>query len=269
MLDSAVERIRWLGPDRLFAIETRPRPDRPDAPMVILHSGAAEHRVGPGDFQVELARLLAADGFAVVRPDRRGTGETGTVLPDAPDLMYADEWVEDQVNAVDALGVAADRLVVSGMCSGAWVAAQPAAGERRLYLGIHPARYELATMRPGRFVEEVAPMVVTGGFRLWLQHRYRRWAPVWLRRLRARRLGGTDASDFLQVLARQSGRAVLVFSEVDHEVFRRVGGEELITGMPNVETVEMATIDHPMFARRTRQGMIAEIRRRISDAFAE
>ncbi len=269
VLDAAVERIRWLGPDRLFAIETRPRPDRPDAPVLVLQSGAAEHRVGPGDFQVELARLLAADGVATVRLDRRGTGETGTVSPDAPDLMYAAEWVEDQANVVAALGVPGDRLAVSGMCSGAWVAAQPAAGRRRLYLAIHPARYELATMEPGAFVDEVAPSVVTGGFRLWLQNRYRRWAPVWLRRLRARRLGGTDASAFLRAVIEESERVVMVFSEVDHEIFRRVGGEELIAGLPNVETVELPTIDHPMFARRTRQGMLAEVRRRVRDAFAE
>jgi alpha-beta hydrolase superfamily lysophospholipase len=263
----AVERIRWLGPNRLFAIETRPRPDRPDAPVLLLNSGAAEHRVGPGDFQVELARRLAADGVATVRLDRRGTGETGTVAPDAPDLIYAAEWIEDQENAIDALAVPSDRLAVGGLCSGAWVAAQPASRSRRLYLAIHPARYDLAPMAPGAFVDEVAPTVVTGGFRLWLQNRYRRWAPTWVRRLRARRLGGTDASAFLRVVASHSGRAVLVFSEVDHEIFQRVGGEELIAGMPNVETVELPTIDHPLFARRTRQAMLAEVRGCVLETF--
>lgn len=269
VLPQATERIRLLGPDRLFAIETRPRPDRRDAPMVVLHSGAAEHRVGPGDFQVELARVLAGDGLATLRVDRRGTGETGPVSPDLPDLMYAGEWADDQANVVDALGLPGDRLAFSGMCSGAWVAAQPSVERSRLYLAIHPARYELDAMEPGEFADVVAPSVVTGGVRLWAQNRYRRWAPTWLRRLRARSHGGTDASAFLERVSEQSDHVVMVFSEVDHEIFRQVGGEELITDLPNIETVELATVDHPMFARRTRQVMLTEVRERIVRAFAQ
>jgi hypothetical protein len=237
--------------------------------VLVLHSGASEHRVGPGDFQVQLARVLAADGLATIRVDRRGTGETGTVSPELPDLMYAGEWSQDQANLVDALGVPGDRLALSGMCSGAWVAAQPAAGRSKLYLAIHPTRYELNSMKPGEFAEGMASSVVTGGPRLWLQNQYRRWAPTWLRRLRARGFGGTDAGAYLNLISRQSDHVVMVFSEVDHEIFRRVGGEELIAGLPNVDTVEMPTIDHPMFARRTRQAMLAEVRARILAAFSD
>jgi hypothetical protein len=183
--------------------------------------------------------------------------------------MYAGEWSQDQANLIDALGVPSDRLALSGMCSGAWVAAQPAEGRSKLYLAIHPTRYELNSMKPGEFAAGMASSVVTGGPRLWVQNQYRRWAPTWLRRLRARRFGGTDASAYLEQISRQADHAVMVFSEVDHEIFRQVGGEALIAGLPNVDTVEMPTIDHPMFARRTRQAMLAEVRVRILQAFSD
>jgi alpha-beta hydrolase superfamily lysophospholipase len=268
-LDGAVERVRWLGPDRLFAIETRPVPDRVDAPVVVLHTGASEHRVGPADFQVDLARRLAADGLASVRLDRRGTGETGTVSPEAPDLMYTGEWLVDHTNAMAALAVPSERLAVVGICSGAWVAASAPATAQQLLVAIHPSRFELAAYQPGEFIEDLAPMVVTGGFLLWLQNRYRRWAPLWLRRLRARRLIGRDAGAFVRALSERSERAVMVFSQVDREIFNGMDGANLVAATPNVETVEFPTIDHPMFARRTRQAIHAEVRRRIEQAFAE
>lgn len=267
-LDGAVERVRWLGPDQLFAVETRPVPDRADAPLMVLHSGASEHRAGPADFQVDLARQLAADGVAVVRLDRRGTGETGTVVPGTPDLMYTGEWLVDHINAVEALGVPGERLAVAGICSGAWVAAAAPVPANRLLVGIHPARFELAPFRPDEFIEEVAPRVVTGGFPLWLQNQYRRWAPAWLRRLRARRHLGRDADEFVSAVSERFDQVVMVFSEVDHEVFHGMGGEELVAATPNVHTVEFPTVDHPMFARRTRQAIVAEVRRRVGDAFA-
>jgi dienelactone hydrolase len=267
-LDGVAERVRWLGPDRLFAIETRPVPERPDAPVVVLHTGASEHRVGPGDFQVDLARRLAADGLAVVRLDRRGTGETGQVSPDAPDLMYTGEWLTDHTNAMAALGVPGGRVAVVGICSGAWVAASAPAPRSRLLVAIHPARFELAAYRPGEFIEDLAPMVVTGGLLLWLQNRYRRWAPLWLRRMRARRLSGRDASAFFDAVEARSEDVVMVFSQVDHEIFHGMNGEKLVAAAANINTVEFPTIDHPMFARRTRQAIFAEVRRRIEDAFA-
>lgn len=268
-LDGAVERTRWLGPDRLFAIETRPVPDHPDAPVVVLHAGASEHRVGPADFQVDLARRLAAAGLASVRLDRRGTGETGQVCPEAPDLMYTGEWLVDHANAMAALDVPSERLAVVGICSGAWVAASAPATQQRLLVALHPSRFELAAYRPGEFIEDLAPMVVTGGFLLWLQNRYRRWAPLWLRRLRARRLIGRDAGAFISAIADRSEQAVMVFSEIEQEIFQGMGGEALVAARPNIEIVQFPTIDHPMFARRTRQAILAEVRRRVDDAFAE
>ncbi len=82
-------------------------------------------------------------------------------------------------------------------------------------VAIHPALFDPTPMQPGEFVDAVASTVVTGGFRLWVQSLYRRWAPVWLRRLHARRFGHSDASEYLEIVAAQSDQAVLIFSEID------------------------------------------------------
>lgn len=267
-LGDAIERIRWIGPERLFAIECRPRTADAATPVVVLHAGASEHRVGAGDYQVELARLLAADGAASLRVDRRGTGETGDVAADEPSLFYTRTWLDDQDAIVAAAGVDGDRLALTGLCAGAWMAGLPTVVDPRLVVGIHPLEYRVDPAEPNEFVEEVVmPREISGSLMLWLQRLYRRWAPTWLRRLRARTGSKADPSAFLTGLAKRTWRTVLIFSEVDQEVFRRLGGVEISQRLPGIVVVDVPTIDHPLFARRTRLGAIERIRAEVRDAF--
>jgi hypothetical protein len=267
-LGDAVERIRWIGPQRLFAIECRPRSASAATPMVVLHAGASEHRVGAGDYQVELARLLATDGAASLRVDRRGAGETGEVTPDEPSLFYTQTWIDDQDAIVAASGVDGDRLALTGLCAGAWMAGLPTTTDPRLVVGIHPMEYRVDPAAPNEFVEEVVmPREITGSVMLWVQRLYRRWAPAWLRRLRARTGSKADPRAFLTGLAKRTWRTVLIFSEVDQEVFRRLGGVEISQRLAGIVLVNVPTLDHPLFARRTRHGAIERIRAEVREAF--
>ncbi len=267
-LDHSVERIRWIGPNQLFAIECTPRENSGTTPVVVLHAGASEHRVGAGDYQVELARLLAADGVGSIRADRRGAGETGSVGPTEPTMFYTQAWLEDQDAIVADLEVSGDQLALTGLCAGAWMAGHRTTTNPRLVVGIHPLEFSVEPFAPNEFVDEVVmPRELTNPFMLALQRLYRRWAPVWVRRLRARAAAKADAGPYLVDLAKRADRTVLIFSEIDQEVFRRLGGTDAAARLPGIELVNVATLDHPLFARQTRHRVIAEVRSQVADAF--
>jgi len=268
VLPDAIESISWIGPNRLFAIQTRPRTTDADTPVVLLHAGASEHRVGAGDYQVEVARLLAGDGVTSIRADRRGAGETGTVSPDEPTMFYTQEWLDDQNEIISAAGVSGDRLALTGLCAGGWMAGLSTTVAARLVVSIHPLEFRTNPARPSEFVDqEIMPREINGRLHRLLQRLYRRWAPVWLRRLRARTTAKADAGPYLVDLAKRSWRAVFIFGEVDQEVFRRLGGVDAVSRLPAITVITLPTIDHPLFSRRARQRVINEIREQVAEAF--
>lgn len=267
VVGDAVERIRWLGPHALFAIECRPRNADENIPLVLLHAGAAEHRVGAGDYQVGLARLLAHDGAASVRADRRGVGETGTVDPRDPSLFYSREWLADQDAIIAAMGAAGDRLALTGLCSGGWLAGQRTIADPRLIVDIHPLEYRIVPAPPGEYLDEVGvdlePAPGKNALRTW----YRRSAPIWMRQLRDRWKGRAMAGPFLTSAAKRSDRTVLILSDLEKMVFDRRGGPQAMTRLDNVETIQVEDSDHALFSRPTRQRIIGEVREQVAQAF--
>ncbi len=143
------ERIVRLGPDELFAVETVSSAQHHDAPLVVLHNGAAEHRVGATDYQVDLARALARDGARVVRVDRRATGESSTVRDDERSFLFAQEWVEDQSAVVAAprhpVGPAGARRHVRRRLARR---SRPSTRHPRLVVEISPNDYRRQPGRP-------------------------------------------------------------------------------------------------------------------------
>ncbi|RKR76392.1 serine aminopeptidase domain-containing protein [Frondihabitans australicus] len=115
------ESLRRLGPHSLFAVETRPAGGADDLPIVVLHNGSAEHRIGTTRYQVELARRFAAFGIRSLRVDRRGTGESAPVVADEPNLLFTQEWLDDGADVLDALDLPREKVGVVGMCVGSWV----------------------------------------------------------------------------------------------------------------------------------------------------
>lgn len=117
-----VESLTTLGPNRLFAIRSGMAGAAAGGPTVLIHNTASDHRVGPGRLWTETARELASHGAGVVRFDRRKVGDTG-VAADEYSWITSAEALADVTDVVEALAVPADRLIMAGICSGAWNAA--------------------------------------------------------------------------------------------------------------------------------------------------
>lgn len=122
-----VESIEHFGPHRLFGIRTTISAPAPNGPTVLFHSTAYEHRIGSGRIWTEIAREFAGLGIAALRYDRRGTGDSG---PPSTGLsrIYSEDSQADITAAVSATGVSPDRLMMTGVCSGAWNSAIAAIG---------------------------------------------------------------------------------------------------------------------------------------------
>ncbi|WFR65993.1 alpha/beta fold hydrolase [Curtobacterium flaccumfaciens] len=223
-VDSRVsERIVRLGPDKLFAIETVASGQTEDAPVVVLHNGAAEHRVGAADYQVALARGLARDGARVVRVDRRGTGESSTVHEDERSPMFTQDWVDDQSAVVGALGVPPDRLVLVGMCAGAWLAGRSADVAPRLVVEISPNDYRRVAAAAGAYADALRAIDEPSALRLRVRGWWNRAVPKGVRERVARRDRVGGVVTHLRPLVEQGTDVVVIASPADVELLRPAG----------------------------------------------
>ena len=108
-----------FGSERhLVGTLTLPDAERPSPVAFILSNAGVIHRIGPHRFNVKLARELARAGFATLRFDLSGLGDSGTPAnalgldaQAAADLRAALDHVERVTGA--------RRFVVGGICSGA------------------------------------------------------------------------------------------------------------------------------------------------------
>lgn len=107
--------------EQLVAIATLPAAPAPTPatrPVVIALNAGVLHRIGPHRLHVRLARRLAALGFASLRLDLSGIGDS---LGGAEARSFRDSAVLDTKAALDGLGatLGAGRFVLFGLCSGA------------------------------------------------------------------------------------------------------------------------------------------------------
>jgi alpha-beta hydrolase superfamily lysophospholipase len=117
--------------DGLFGIVTLPAERATTG--VVLASVGAFHRTGPGRLYVRLARALAAKGFAVLRFDLRGIGDSPAADGEAENVLYRPDAIEDVRAAIDELerrGV--KRFVSIGVCSGAYASYETARVDPRV-----------------------------------------------------------------------------------------------------------------------------------------
>lgn len=129
--DSVIERIEKIVPFDLFAIRTMPVDAEPGhGRAALLVSTANDLHIGPNREWVELARRAAACGMQVLRFDRRGVGETGAVLRAHTAPIYDDSAIDDVLAAARWACVRPADLLVGGVCSGSWYAAQVARSMR-------------------------------------------------------------------------------------------------------------------------------------------
>jgi pimeloyl-ACP methyl ester carboxylesterase len=125
----------FFGRDReLFAVMSSPSGSTPKAsPMIVWLSTGADHRIGPNRMFVPLARTFAEIGFASVRFDPRGVGDSGSApQPDAH--AYSEFRITEVLEAVD--GLARDHgaleFILVGVCSAAFVAFHAAKRDPRV-----------------------------------------------------------------------------------------------------------------------------------------
>jgi alpha-beta hydrolase superfamily lysophospholipase len=122
-VNGAVERPVELADGRLFAILCEPENRAERAPLVVIANTAATSHVGDGRFNVELARSLARAGFASLRVDAHGIGDSRNAWMVAdPSLLSYEQLAADTSLAVDwAVARGHPRVAVFGICSGAYL----------------------------------------------------------------------------------------------------------------------------------------------------
>jgi hypothetical protein len=122
-----------FGPDAtLFGILSVPAWPSPDAPAVLLVNTSANPRWGNARIAVDLARGLAADGVMSLRMDASGMGDAAPATGEVG-RPYAEATSHDTLHAVAELALRAQRrVVVLGVCSGAYHALQAAYRDERV-----------------------------------------------------------------------------------------------------------------------------------------
>ncbi len=103
--------------------------------FILLNSGIV-HRVGLNRLQVRLARQLAGLGFAVMRFDFSGIGDSPARHDSLP---FSKSTLEETQDAMNYLAVTrgVDQFVLIGICSGAAVAVKTAYSDPRV-IGVVP-----------------------------------------------------------------------------------------------------------------------------------
>jgi pimeloyl-ACP methyl ester carboxylesterase len=122
---NAIEYPLQVAQGRLFGMLCEPAVRRTSAeqtPVVLIANTAATHHVGDGRFGVELARQLAEQGYASLRVDAAGLGDSaGAPSSCVPGHTVMDETGADLSLAVDWLATRGFRnIVVFGICAGAY-----------------------------------------------------------------------------------------------------------------------------------------------------
>ena len=126
-----------FGPDQaLFGILSRPSGAPPGAPPppIILVSAGTVHRIGPHRWYVHLARRFASLGFAVLRVDLSGIGDSAAPAGCTENLCYPRDMLDDVDEAMRLLSarLGAERFVLAGLCSGGDITFQKALADPRV-----------------------------------------------------------------------------------------------------------------------------------------
>lgn len=127
------EALRFGRTKSLIGVLTPPpeAEDGKDLPAILLLNAGLIHHVGPNRLYVNLARALAAMGFAVLRFDLSGIGDS-KVREDH--LPFAESAVNETQEAMDHLSEARghQRFILMGICSGARISFRTACSDPRV-----------------------------------------------------------------------------------------------------------------------------------------
>lgn len=115
---------------KLFGILHKPTTGNRSTALLCLNAGL-QYRVGPHRVYVKLARRLSADGFAVLRCDLPGIGDSPGPEPEKHFDLYRATDVISAIDYLQSLG-SVSRIVLLGICAGARVAFKAAALDPRV-----------------------------------------------------------------------------------------------------------------------------------------
>lgn len=118
--------------DRMMGIVTVPDEGVDDAaPFVLFLSAGLFHHVGPHRLYVDLSRDLAGRGFASLRYDMSGIGDSDRANGER---TYVEQTMVDVAEAMDDLTsrFGAQRFVLLGLCTGAYSALAAAPSSDRI-----------------------------------------------------------------------------------------------------------------------------------------
>lgn len=115
----------------LSATLTLPPGERPARMGIVLLNVGIIHRMGPHRFNAKLARALAREGWATLRMDLSGQGDSGT--PDEA-LPYEQQAVTDLQVAMDHFQrlCKVEKFAIAGICSGAYNGLAAALADHRV-----------------------------------------------------------------------------------------------------------------------------------------
>ena len=116
-------------PNLFGIVAGSPSVARTDAPLIVLLNAGSAYRVGPNRLYVYLARQLAAAGFRCLRLDLCGLGDSVTTDRERENETYPATAFRDIALTLQYLQahLGAQRVVLMGLCSGAYAAFQAAA----------------------------------------------------------------------------------------------------------------------------------------------
>ncbi|MBK7865362.1 MAG: alpha/beta hydrolase [Archangiaceae bacterium] len=107
------------GARRLTAVLCAPKGATERRPTLVILNTGANHRVGLHETSVQLARRLAREGFASLRFDLAGVGDSPAQPGQVQNFPYHPGNVDDVRTALDWLAARGhQRFVVTGICSG-------------------------------------------------------------------------------------------------------------------------------------------------------
>lgn len=133
--DGYVETLVRFGPaDMFFGALTTPATYRAPKVGVLLLNAGADHSIGWGRYTVDLARVLARQGFAAMRIDHAGIGESPLWPGQRQPVMYSLRANDDVRCAIDWMVSKAgvEHVVLLGRCSGGYPAFLSAVADDRV-----------------------------------------------------------------------------------------------------------------------------------------
>ena len=127
------EPVRYGPGGALFGILCRPSRPRPGAPAYVLLNRGLNPHIGWRRVSVDHARGLAAAGYASLRIDVAGLGESRDEPGRPVNLIYSDLLLPDIGAAIDVLAARGfARIGLAGVCSGAYMALVAALDDARV-----------------------------------------------------------------------------------------------------------------------------------------